>query len=207
MSPVHKYEIDSDERKIIFTFLIGVSWFIHTAFKYAIDSIKEWPSIAQMSHFVETFHLSIPSFVAIFGILYWLVDQFLWKHIPYFVKTPDLNGVWKGSAKSSVDNFKKDHDMTIEIEQTWTHILIRFTGDYSVSTSVTASMAVKSKINKSLLYVYKNTPKDGVSDSPLAEHSGTALLERNKQGNILEGNYYNGRGRRTHGRLTLEKSV
>ncbi len=189
---MHSYSIDIDERKNILLILsvasIIFSWGFYKIIEYYQFLLPWW---AQS-----------PSVVLLYGLFFLVFDRYLWQYSKKIglVKTPNINGVWNGSLKSSFDNHSSEVKATLKIFQTWTRIKILLETDQSLSHSETVSMVVGAPEGKYLNYQYINEPKSDVIES-MDIHRGTVRLIFNEKKNALEGEYYSGRGRQNFGSL------
>ncbi|MCK1987178.1 hypothetical protein MPH48_03570 [Lysinibacillus fusiformis] len=174
---MHQYSVDYD-RKTVYFLLAFVS----------ILGTK----IVNKILVLENIELTITG-LTIFGLLFLLFDKFLWKiRLLYYlglVKTPNLNGVWKGQLKSSYDDFKDEIDACIQIKQTWTKIIIFGKFNQSKSYSISANLETNNGARVVLRYVFKN--KNNLANTPktMMNHSGITTLEFEE--NDAEGKYYN----------------
>lgn len=157
-----------------------------------------------MTWWVET-----PSVLGFFGFFIWLFDNHLWKtkfvQSIEWVHIPDINGVWKAEIKSSHDTFEKNTVGSLVIRQTASKVSIALETDTSRSHSINAALLRTDKLNTfELTYNYINTPKAD-SSSKMQMHQGTAWLTISDDLNILDGEYYSGRGRQNFGKLILRR--
>lgn len=152
-------------------------------------------------------YLESPSLLAVYSVLWFFFDRWLWRKInrwfPDLLQVPDLNGGWKGSVRSSYDEFSQDYPVTISVKQSWSAISIRLKADLSNSQSFTASILTQTAGACILHYTYLNEPRARAVDTQVM-HRGTATLELVSEGR-LEGQYYNSRGRKTHGDICVER--
>lgn len=198
---MHSYSADLSERKYIPTLLM-VAGICTTYLVHYILENKNFLPIPP--HFV-----SIPSAFGFYGIYMWLFQNHLWKHWLFrklfFLKTPNLNGIWAGYLKSSFDGHSNEYKCKIEISQTWSHINIALKTESSSSRSFSASINFFNANGGTLSYEYTNEPH---SSAPIDmnSHLGTARLSFNETGKKLDGYYYSGRGRLRHGELLLKKT-
>jgi len=109
---MHGYSTDSDERRIVPLFLAILA----IAFAWTSSEL-----LARAHLFVPRW-MEGPSSLAFYGTLYTFFDKQLWKlHFMQrlgVVKTPNLNGNWRGYLTSSFDHHAKRHDVTVSIFQT-----------------------------------------------------------------------------------------
>ena len=151
--------------------------------------------------------LPIPSIALVFGASYWAFDNWLWRwqflRVLRLISVPDLRGTWTGTVASSYSGFEKDQEVTVSIEQTWTKMAVRLNAAESRSWSVTASVLTNAPEGLVLTYLFDNEPKSE-SVSTMQRFRGTTFLVNAEPG-LLEGYYYTGRGRETHGSLKLRR--
>lgn len=112
-------------------------------------------------------------------------------------------GAWTGTIASSYTEFEKTHPVTVTIEQTWTKMAVRLSAAGSRSWSVTASVLANAPEGLVLTFLFDNEPR-AESVSTMQRFRGTTVLVGNDSGQ-LEGHYYTGRGRGTHGSLKLRR--
>jgi len=193
---MHAYSLDTNERRYVFLILaivsIVLSWgFQQLLLKYHI-SLPWW---------VEN-----PSVLFVYGILFLAFDKWLWKFFGKMnvSKTPNLNGEWEGSLKSSFDNHSGDIKVKLKIVQTWTEINILLRTDHSSSHSESASIINKAPEGIYLCYQYINDPKTNAAET-MNIHRGTVRLLLNEKEKCLEGDYYSGRGRQNFGCLNFRR--
>jgi len=194
---MHGYSTDSDERRIVPLFLATL----------AIASA--WIS----SELLARVHLSLPwwvegpSSLAFYGALYALFDKHLWRSRLTrdlgLVKTPNLNGYWRGYLTSSFDHHTKRHDVIVQILQTWTQISVFLSTTTSVSRSCVAVVQVSDPEGVALVYQYENEPLPD-AETTMHMHYGTAML-RMSSGRGLTGSYYAGRDRGTFGQISCRR--
>jgi len=114
----HPYATDSNERKNVLFILAILSVIIC----YGIYYILEHKTI-EVSYWI-----SIPSVFGVFGFLYLIFNEWLWRisfmHKIKLVRVPVISGEWTGTLKSSYDNFQANKNIRIIVYQTWTEILI-----------------------------------------------------------------------------------
>lgn len=146
-------------------------------------------------------------------LLYYLVDNHLWKHprlpLPFLFQLPDLNGTWNGTLNSSYHNFNQPQPCTMEIRQTWTQVSIHFhlNERTSHSYSIAASVLLNFQGKVTLRYEYINHPEEefrGILDM----HGGTnQLFFSNEDGaDKLRGPYYTDRQEQTRGIIEVSRA-
>jgi len=143
------------------------------------------------------------------GVFFRIFDVYVWKwsllHTLGVVKTPDLNGQWRGHLRTSYDEHSKDHQVNLTINQSWTRIEFLLRTKSSRSHSLIAGILTKSLGCTQIVYQYQNDPH-GDAVSTMNAHYGTTILNFDLKKTQLEGEYYSGRGRNNYGTITLERS-
>ena len=192
---MHDYAIDSRERVFVVRILFMASALVSGIAAALIPS-----DLLPMRWL-----LPIPSIALVFGISYWGFDNWLWRwrflRVLRLISVPDLRGTWTGTIASSYTGFEKTQPVTVTIEQTWTKIVVRLNAAQSRSWSITASVLTNSSEGLVLTYLFENEPK-AESVSTMQRFLGTTVLVNAEPG-LLEGHYYTGRGRETHGSIKL----
>ena len=189
---MHSY--DAGGRTRVTAFLAGGSillvWLFHASLG-AVDFEPQW-------------WLSVPSFAGVFSGLYWAFDRWVWRlglmRTFGIVPIPDLNGRWDGLVESSYDGGV--YPVSVAISQRWLKLAITLATESSQSHSIAASLRTDDGTCPQLSYLYVNEPKATAVES-MNIHHGTTVVEL-KNG-ALEGHYYTGRGRMTHGAIKLAR--
>ena len=192
---MHDYAIDSRERVFVVRILFIVSALVSGVAAAFIPS-----DLLPMRWL-----LPIPSIPLVFGVSYWAFDNWLWRlrflRVLRLIRVPDLRGTWAGTVASSYTEFEGQQAVTVTIEQTWTKMVVWLNAAESRSWSLTASILINSPEGLVLTYLFDNQPEPE-SDSTMHRFRGTTVLVSTAL-NRLEGYYYTGRGRGTHGSLKL----
>lgn len=193
---MHPYSIDTEERKNILFFLAVVCIFLAWSFFKILNNYQ-----ITLPWWVES-----PSVLFFYGLLFVVFDKWSWKFFRKigFVKTPNLNGEWKGHLKSSFDEHSSEIKTTLKIFQTWTRIKILLTTEQSSSQSETVSTIIDTPEGKYLSYQYINEPKPNAVKT-MSMHRGTARLLFNEKENTFSGEYYSGRDRQNFGSLYFKR--
>jgi hypothetical protein len=193
---MHPYSIDTEERKYVL-FLIAI---IGVLFAWGFYKLLGYYNIL-LPWWVES-----PSVFAFYGILYLVFDKWLWKIAKRFklIKTPDINGEWKGILRSSFDELADEKSATLRIFQTWTRIRIVQETDQSISHSESASIVAETPEGPHINYQYMNEPKPDAANT-MNIHRGTCRLSYVKKENKLIGEYYSGRDRQNFGSLIFRR--
>ena len=192
---MHDYAIDSRERVLVVRIL-----FMTSALVSGIAAVLIPSDLLPMRWL-----LPIPSIALVFGVSYWAFDNWLWRwqllRFLRLISVPDLRGTWTGTIASSYTDFEKTQPVTVTIEQTWTKMAVRLNSAESRSWSITASILTNSPEGLVLTYLFDNEP-EAESVKTMQRFRGTTVLIRTAA-DRLEGHYYTGRGRGTHGSLKL----
>lgn len=196
---MHDYAIDSRERVFVVRILFMASALVSGVAAMLIPS-----DLIPMRWL-----LPIPSIPLVFGVSYWAFDNWLWRwrflRTMRLISVPDLRGAWAGTIASSYTEFEKTQPVAVTIEQTWTKIVVRLNAEQSRSWSVTASVLTSSPEGVVLTYLFDNAP-EAETVNAMQRFRGTTVLVSTDPGR-LEGYYYTGRGRETHGSLNLSRQL
>ena len=192
---MHDYAIDSRERVFVVRILFTASALVAGIVAVLIPS-----DLLPMRWL-----LPIPSIPLVFGASYWAFDNWLWRlrflRVLRLIRVPDLRGTWEGTVASSYTEFERQQPVTVTIEQTWTKIVVWLNAAESRSWSLTASILTNSPEGLVLTYLFDNQP-EAESDRTMQRFRGTTVLVSIAP-DQLEGYYYTGRGRGTHGSIKL----
>lgn len=196
---MHDYAIDSRERVLVVRIL-----FMASALVSAVAAMLIPADLTPVRWL-----LPIPSIALVFGVSHWAFDNWLWRwgflRVLRLISVPDLRGEWTGTVASSYSEFKADQEVTITIEQTWTKMAVRLNAAESRSWSVTASVLTNAPEGLVLTYLFDNEPAAG-SIMTMQRFRGTTVLV-SVAPSRLEGYYYTGRGRETHGAIKLRRQL
>lgn len=170
---------------------------------WAVDIAKKYGLPANLPPAI----LSLVGAGAVFIALYWFFDKYAWKWslVAKFLKVPDLSGKWS-CAGQSLDlngNITFPWKGEVTIVQSWDKIRVRLSTPQSGSNSSSAAIICDEAEGYRLFYSYKNDPR--ISETELHSHRGFAELTFNPEVTTAEGEYFNGYGRYTFGRMKLER--
>lgn len=196
---MHSYSTDSDERRFVPLILA------------ALAIVLAWCS----SKFLVAMHVSLPwwmeapSTLGLYGALYTLFDNYFWRTSWIrklgLSKIPNLAGRWSGFLVTSFDGFDKQHDVMLQIFQSWTKISLYLTTPCSISKSCVAVIQVSDLNGAGLIYQYQCQPLANARKS-MHMHFGTGMLRMCKDDDRhLVGEYYAGRDRGTYGQICFWK--
>lgn len=140
--------------------------------------------------------ISAPTLGAVYTGLYFLVDKVAWRwpvlRMVGLIDDIPISGKYEGEVYSVYD--KKKHPVKIDIDQTWTRILITAEANTSTSRSISASCENVGTGDTCLNYTFRNKPKPGIADDDMKMHEGTTELLIKKNGEA-KGQYFNDRPR------------
>ncbi len=212
---MHNYSIDTDCRKKAIIFIMIISFIVNSLLYYPINSLINFVEnkigfISDLILQLDKLGISINqvSVLGIFGIMYLLYTNFLWKAkvLKKFHDVPDLNGEWYGSYLSSyTDESGKPiiGSCSAIIKQDWNKISIKCTfGESSSSYSKTASLYVDDIEGVILTFTYINDSKNPNWET--RKHDGCNIFQCGD--GVLEGKYFTDRGNGTHGTIQLTKT-
>lgn len=183
---MHTYSIDTDERSRVIFGLVTISILMFWYCNHLI-TVYDVPSI-----------INVPTPFVIFGVLYLIFDNFLWKFkiFSLVVKTPNLIGVWDGQYISSYKGVVIP--AKLKIKQTWTKIEIISENGETQSNSSMAGIFTKCGGEISLKFEYNNNSNICMEDNR-PSHSGFSHLIFDKAEKKFRGSYYNDKNRQTFG--------
>lgn len=197
---MHPYTTDNDRTTALFLWIAVLS--ILSA--YLLYLFLKATSLSDTLWFLDI--PSVPGFMVLF---YKIFDNKLWnKPLAKTLGvncTPDFSGEWRGELQTSHDKFTSATPITLQIEQTSSHISLVLTSAKSRSESCLAMIFTKSPDDEaSIQYAYINRPINTAIRS-MHTHEGTATLALSKDAESLTGNYYTGRDRENHGTLAIKR--
>lgn len=155
--------------------------------------------------------LDSPSVIGFYGIYWNWFDRRLWRagwvRMLGLCAIPDLRGTWSGETVSSFDDRAGPHPVRVIIQQTWTRIIVEFHGGVSRSASNMAAFRLIAATGE-IAYEYLNEPLPGAV-ATMHMHRGMARLAFPVDSMIpdrLDGTYYTGRDRQSHGEIRLRRT-
>lgn len=153
--------------------------------------------------------LDTPASLGFAALLYVVLDRFAWhwRVLSALLRVPDLRGTWTGKLETSYDDFAKARDVRVEISQTWSALLVTLHNleTQSCSHSLGGYVVEIGDGSFEVVFTYQNQP-DSTSPNTMQIHQGTTVLRLSQDRQRLDGHYFSGRERRTHGRLALARS-
>lgn len=151
--------------------------------------------------------LSSVSAGAVFVVLYTIFDKWAWKWrlVNFLVRVPDLSGEWHCDGQTINPDGTPSYkwEGKVVIVQRWDKIRVRLTTSQSGSNSINAGLICDDVDGFKLIYNYRNDPK--INETQLRAHYGFATVIFAKDRKTAQGEYFNGHGRFTFGKLALTK--
>ncbi len=197
---MHDYAVFGHDRTVIGRWLGVISIL-------SAGGISQLLALAQNLTGIEAFTKATITTGVIYFILHWIFNRWCWK-LPFF-EIPDLTGEWNitGFTLDETGATKFEWYGSIGIEQNWKNICIHLKTKNSQSYSYTATLSKKhGPIGGWLLsYSYKNDPEIEQTHE-LNSHKGYCEIDFNKDLTIGKASYFNSSGRRTFGKMDLERA-
>src|SRR5260370_2583999 len=151
--------------------------------------------------------LSLVGAGAVFAALYASFDRFAWRWscLGKFIKVPNLAGDWKcvGQTVNPDGTAGYQWDAMITVFQSWDKIRVRLKTLQSGSNSISAALICDDAEGFRLLYNYRNDP--GIIEVDLKSHLGFSEFLFSADLKSAEGEYFNGHGRYTFGKMHLTR--
>lgn len=145
----------------------------------------------------------------VWAALYWLLDNHAWRWplLSKALSVPDLSGRWQVSGESLDAERNVTHRWAgvLTIAQRWDKLRVRLETDQSASVSITAAILCEEDAGWRLFYTYRNEP--WIGEAELHGHKGSADILFAADRRTGAGEYFNGLGRFTFGKLLLTKGV
>lgn len=142
----------------------------------------------------------------LFGILFWLFDQSVWKYkfLQKVVGIPRLAGDWDVEGQSFDEKEQPTFSWsgTISITQRYEKLIVKLKTETSNSNSISAALVPEGDVFR-LIYSYRNEPRPG--EPELKSHLGHCELTFDRDVLSADGAYFNGFGRGTHGTMHLRR--
>jgi len=209
MSTNHEYAIlGGYNRTKVGRYLAHFSAIVSAALVFLLLSLVDIAKRFGLAVNVPPVIMSLIGAGAIYAALYWIFDRYAWQ-LPIaakLLKVPNLAGTWRCDGISQDKTPPLSWQGQVVIVQSWDKIRVHMRTAQSSSDSIAAALLDDSPIGHRLMYHYQNQPKPG-EPVDLAAHHGFAELTFAMDGRSATGGYFNGRGRFTHGTMTLTKET
>ena len=153
--------------------------------------------------------VEMPSVLGFFGLYWKWFDLRLWRteflQRRRWLGIPNLRGLWDARVSTTREGAAVEIRGKVQIEQTWSRLSITARWSNSESASLSAVLQQGPGMRPELVYTYVSEP--GAMAVPAMEmHRGTTWLRLGESYKVMEGHYYSGRGRQSHGDIALERS-
>lgn len=152
--------------------------------------------------------LSLVGAGAVYAALYWIFRKWVWR-LPWimrWLKVADLAGTWHcdGSPFERPGSLATAWKGVLTITQDWDRFRVHLKTAQSASNSLVAALTTDPIEGFVLLYSYRNEPRPG--EDELSAHRGFASLVFDKGMQKAEGDYFNGDGRHSSGKMILRRA-
>ena len=193
-------------RRTIILWLFCISVIIYTLGNQLLESLSiKYPGLFnEINNFFAQWPwidiaISGVSAFTVFGLLFWLFNDVLWKIgiVKKITGIPDFSGKWEGILKSSFDEINV-FPISMVINQTWSKISVLCHFNESDSWSETAHINPEHGKGVMLKFSYANRARNVTW--AIKEHRGDNELfsgdydKTTKRFTTLKGDYYNSRG-------------
>jgi hypothetical protein len=195
---MHIYSSDGEERRVVPFVLAAASIGVALGLRSLV---------ARLGYAAEV-NVSILSSFGIYGMLHLVFDRYAWRwrvvRLLGGSTVPDLEGRWKGTLKSSHSGLTREHEVELEIVQTWSKINILLESQTSRSESQMAVIKTSAPTRHEVVWEYVARSKNaGQGDSFL--HFGVTRLAVHSPTAKAEGSYYTEQKRDTYGTVQFAK--
>ncbi len=198
---MHEYSISHHDRKKAYYFIAILSGGLGTFVAYLIGDFQKAVGVA----------VAGPSGLAVFGLLFLLFDNFVWRWPLLYrlgiVKIPNLNGSWAAEITSS-ENSGGGIKAEINIHQTYSKIRIRLETNESHSLSQMAAFEMADPTFFNLRYEY-SAEYQRDQNAEILRHYGVTCLKLKSADHIFSAQqsatYYTEQGRDSHGVIVVTK--
>lgn len=140
--------------------------------------------------------------------LYWFFNRLAWRWVSNLIKVPNVQGTWhcrgEGYPGGDGPQTMETWEGTVSIFQTWDKLRIHLQTAQSSSDSMIAAMTHDDTGGFRLFYNYENAPRN--DQRALAPHMGFCDMRLAADQLTAEGEYFNGRGRGTYGRMAWTRN-
>jgi hypothetical protein len=162
------------------------------------SALRTLVAIPQLAGLLDTVTLSA---FTIYGVLIFFYEYWGWR---WLSTIKNLNGTWVGSI--STHHGGTCIPCVMRLRQTWTRMAIELETKQSRSRTTMAALYDEQPGDVGLKYEYVSEPRSRAEQS-MQIHRGICTLEItiNSKEEYLSGDYFTGRGRETHGEITLHR--
>jgi hypothetical protein len=144
---------------------------------------------------------------AVWAVLYFVFNHYVWRWpwVSRALRAPHVAGTYTVSGETLNSEGKVQHSWSGElaITQRWDRIRVRLKTPTSTSYSIAAALFFDPEDGYRLMYHYRNEPAAG--SGGLYAHRGYADVVFGSDLKEAAGEYFNGQGRFTYGRMIIIK--
>lgn len=145
----------------------------------------------------------------IWAVLYLVFNRYVWRWpwVSRALKSPDVSGNYTVSGETLKESGEVEYawEGELTISQRWDRIRVRMRTATSTSHSIAAALFFDPSDGYRLLYHYRNDP--AIGSAQLTSHRGFADILFDEDLASGTGEYFNGQGRFTFGRLAISRVV
>ena len=150
---------------------------------------------------------SLAGAATIWAVLYVVFNRHVWRWrwISRAIKTPDVSGSYlvTGETLNGAGDTEHPWKGNLSVTQSWDRIRVQLKTEESTSYSLSAALFFDPADGYRLMYHYRNEPVAGATK--LNSHRGFAEITFSDDLRTGSGEYFNGQGRFTFGRLNIAR--
>lgn len=168
----------------------------------AIAAASGLRALAEMPQLAGHLDAAALSAGLIYGGLIFLYERWGWQ---WLSTIKNLNGTWVGRITTS-HNGGSTVPCVMRVRQTWTRMTIELETEQSRSRTTMAALYDDQPGDVGLKYEYVSEPRN-LAVQTMHTHRGvcTLAIAAASEETRLSGDYFTGRGRETHGEITLHR--
>jgi uncharacterized membrane protein YuzA (DUF378 family) len=189
--------------RILGSISAGLASVLSFAVLTLIDVAKRFGIAANVPPIV----FSLIGAASIWAVIYLLFNKYVWRlrWVSRALKAPDVSGSYVVSGETLNGSGAIQHvwNGSLTISQSWDRIRVRLKTGTSTSYSITASLYFDPTDGYRLLYHYRNEAVAGAQQ--LGSHRGFADILFDDGLEAGAGEYFNGQGRFTFGRMSISR--
>lgn len=203
----HEYSVVGHRRSVVGRWLYVAAAALASAFTAAGVAIANLAAVVDLSPSAQSFLVAPISAAAVFALVHFAFSKWGWRLLCRFAQLPDISGRWACEGQTVDDSGAVAFQWKglVTITQDWEKIRVVLKTSQSGSYSVAASLLPEGAGHWMLMYSYRNEPRQG--EPELKGHIGYCELHFAADRQSAEGDYFNARGRRTAGRMSLTREV
>ncbi len=168
----------------------------------AIAAASVLRALAAMPQLAGRIDAAALSAGVIYGGLIFVYERWGWH---WMSTMKNLSGTWVGSI-TSTHNGGTTVPCVMRVRQTWTRMAIELETEQSRSRTTMSALYEDQPGDVGLKYEYVSEPRN-LAVRTMQTHRGvcTLAISSSSERPRLSGNYFTGRGRETHGEITLRR--